>query len=296
MKPKIVDIHNIENILVKVEEAIDPSNLKDFFFTIFHKHNIEIKDDSRIFFSFLKEKKYYQISIFNMKKSLFVTQLDILCQFHQKRSSSHDYELYVFIDYFAIFISKKLYYYQKIDKHTPLKELKVFLEVKFNISIKHEHHIEMTKVEKSLISTYKEEFCLSLEYLNITKLSNHFLKYIVYISILLFLLIYAFFENFHQNIDKELNLHGLEKEYVSLLQSKVYQENISLDFIEIFSYIQKEKLILKSIVYDNHGYKIQLQNKKRDGLLKFIKYFKQSQVETIFENGVMYEMQATIVM
>jgi len=296
MNQKIIEINNIENILIKVDEAIEDSYLKDFFFTILHKHKIERNDESRIFYSYLKEKKYYQLSIFSVKKSPFVTQLDILCQYHQKHSSSEGYELYILRDYFALFIEKKLYYYQKIDKHTPLNELKVFLEEKFNINVEHEHHVQMSQIEKSLTLSQKGDFLLSLEYLDYRKLETTFFKYLAYVVVIVLLLLYTFFENFSEHIDKEEKLKILEKKYASYLQSKLYKETISLNIIEIFKYIQKENLSLKSISYDKHGYKIELQSQERKALLKFIKYFKHSQVETIFENGVVYEMQATIIM
>lgn len=279
---------NIINTLIKVKSEILDDVLNEFLFTSLRRQNIKLYSNSKIFYTYLKENNYYQISTYRTKEKNPILELDLISSYINKIHED-TYNLCICDNLFILYKNCELYYYQKITNDMSSEEIKLFLENKFSILILKKTVFTSSEINKMKLEFNKNNFESKLIYIKKTSLSLFY--YFKFLIILLALFVLSTYLLKSENKD-ELTL--LKNEYNRLEKQKEYKSYVSTKLLNIFLEIKKSNMKINKLVYEDGNILVNITSSKRDSLYFFIKNYKKSVINSITMNGGNYEMDAKI--
>ncbi len=291
IKPK-----DIFSTLIKVKSEILEEVLNEFLLTSLKKNNIKLYSNSKIFYTYLKQANYYQISTFKTKNKKPILEFELICSHinslndNFNNTTEDNYVLCLLQDYFVLFKNSEIYYYQKKSNEMTGSEIKSFLEKKFFLIIKKEYLIE-----ENTLNEFKSKFNINSfesKTLYISKTSFFSFKFLLIILCLCFFLFY-YSNNLFFTKNKNI-LNSLHNEYKNLQKEKKNKNYISLKLLDIYLEIQKSDMKITKLIFENKNISLDIISKKRIFLYDFMKNYQNSVISSINKNGSDYEIHAKI--
>lgn len=278
----------IVNTLIKVKSEILKDVLNEFLFTSLRRQNIKLYSNSKIFYTYLKQNNYYQISTYRTKDEKPILELDLI-NYYINNSSENTFNLCICDDLFILYKNSELYYYQKKSNDMSTEEIKLFLENKFSILILQKTLITNSEINKMKLEFNKKNFKSKLLYIKKTSLNLFY--YFKFLILLLTLFIFATYLLKSENKD-EITL--LKNEYNRLETQKEYKNYVSAKLLNVFLEIKKLNMKINKLVYEDGKFLVNITSSKRNSLYVFIKSYKKSVINSITMNGGNYDMDAKI--
>lgn len=278
----------IVNTLIKVKSEILKDVLNEFLFTSLRRQNIKLYSNSKIFYTYLKQNNYYQISTYRTKDEKPILELDLI-NYYINNSSENTFNLCICDDLFILYKNSELYYYQKKSNDMSTEEIKLFLENKFSILILQKTLITNSEINKMKLEFNKKNFKSKLLYIKKTSLNLFY--YFKFLILLLTLFIFATYLLKSENKD-EITL--LKNEYNRLEKQKEYKNYVSTKLLNVFLEIKKLNMKINKLVYEDGKILVNITSSKRNSLYVFIKSYKKSVINSITMNGGNYDMDAKI--
>lgn len=253
--------HNdFKTILISVEEEILEKNLEKFISTTLKLKGIKVKINESIFYTFVKELKSYQITIFKANKFYFF--------YLEKYCNKSIYTLFIYENYFILYKNKKLYYYQYLKYKLSKQKIKEYFFKRFNLSNLEPIYLNSSELQRCITYTFHIKY----------KYSFLFFCTLIFSFALFFL----------------LKNKKLEKEEVILYKEK---KLLSKELFKLFEITTNLDIQIKNLNFTKGEYKVILYSKQQVNLYKFIdtnkEYF---HTEKVFfnEQGKYYELLGTI--
>lgn len=247
---------------IEVSEKIDNKNLKNFIYTNFKLKNITTNKNDKIFIIYIKELKKYQIFILNEKYDFF--EFQVFEQFYENKEEFGKVDLYLSKDFFCLYKSSKIYYYQKLNQIIQKDELIEFLNKKFQINIDNFKQIDKNEIEKLKNIYLGKNIKQNLSFLNL----NQDYGFIFFVLYLFVILIFSFF--IFSNEEKIEQIENKEEINIDILKHKYkfqsFQEKLDL----IFQDININSLDLQSLEFKQNRLKLILTSSKKEDLYQFL--------------------------
>lgn len=251
---------------IEVSEKIEKKNLKNFIFTNFKLKNIILNRNDKVFVSFIKELKEYQVFILNEEFAFFDFQ--IFEQFYEKEKTSEkqtSFDLYLYEEFFCLYKNGNFYYYQKLNQTIENDELLLFLNKKFKLKIDNFKQLEKKEFEELKKSFLQKQIKQNLHFLNLKK-DYSFSIFILYLFVVIVLSSYIFLEKTEQT-DKIETSQDIDIEvFKSKHKFQSFQEKLNLLFLDIDS----TNLVLQSLDFRQNRIKLILNSQNKDNLYVFL--------------------------
>ncbi len=250
--------NDFKTALISVDEEILEKNLEKFINTSLKLKGIKVKINETIFYTFVKELKSYQITIFKANKFDF---LDL-----EKYCKESSYTLFIYENYFILYKERKLYYYQYLKYKLSKVKIKEYFFKRFNL-----YNIEPVYLNSSHF--YKNSS-------NNIKFKYNFLFFCT--LLLSFTLVFL------------LKNESLEKQEISLYKEK---QLLSKELFMLFENIKNLDIQIKNLKFAKGEFKVVFYSKQHANLYKFINTNKEyfSTKKILFnEQSKYYELFGTV--
>ncbi len=246
--------------IVQVEsKPLFNTALKNFINTNLLLNNVFIESLNKIYLFYISEIKTYQILVAD--DSFDISYLECF----RTNCTSNKNILFVCKNYCILYKNKKPYFFQKNTQQINKDEINRFIESKLSISIDEIKEFDDESLF-SLIDNYKKSnFKAILKDFNKTK--DGFLAiYIVYIfTILAFL----FYFTIYGSVNSKVIVKPKEITYPKM-------QYFSKDYNLILENLNKNKLKVKSFLYENKKIKLLFTSTNKENIYRFLIEFKNS--------------------
>ncbi len=271
---------------IEVSEEIDTKNLKKFISTSLSLNNKDVKNKDRIYLSYIKELKQYQIFILDRGYKYFDFQ--VFEQFFDKNNKYDEYNLYICNNFFTLYKNGTCYYFQNIDRNINSNEFIEYINKRFLLEIKSVEKIEKNYLEDLKIKYIENNKKNLLKMINLKK-DYSFNFYLFYISFLFFLFVFFGLNN------KLGEKNQLEKEEMNLVEKT--KNDFMFTSLEnkikpIFESIIKYQLTLSSFEFKENSLKIIMTGPQRNPFYLFFEENKDILISSsvnYLENENIYE-------
>lgn len=187
--------------------------------------------------------KIYQVFIFDKIPEIFFFK------------SKNINDLFINKDYICIFKEGRLFYYQKINSHENIDELKKLIEEKLNLDFLH------------TIESKEIEFNQSNDYIFFKPVKSNIFKF--FILYMLFLCLGFYFFEFNETKQKdELNLI---QNNILLLKKTIKFEPLSDDVAFLYHKAKSNKLLIESLSFKDSKFFLNLKSTKKQNIYEFLK-------------------------
>ncbi len=276
---------DIDFIEIEVSEKIEERNLKSFILSNLELNNKKTTHNEKIYLSYIKQLKSYQIFILSMNYKHFEFQLfEIL---YEKNANLEEiYDLYFYKNYLILYKNGIFYYFQKISENLNIDDFMDLIVKKFAIKINSYKLFEKQELDELKSIFIHQNF--KSYFKNISFKNSHSFKYflffLAFIATLFFNFIYEDIELKKQkNLDKNSNFE-IEK-VIKEHKFKSLEEKIK-------PIILIEELQLRVFEYDENHLKIVIDSKTKESIYDFIeknKNFNFNPTITYIENSKTFQ-------
>jgi hypothetical protein len=264
MNNEIIEICRLNSFNIKVTEKINTKYIQDFVLTSLRKNGYILSHNSKVFYTYLDKINEYQISYFKSDQIDYIPIVELIDVKHVEPT------LIVSSNFFAVFIDKSLYYFQKIESMMTLQEFKTYAQNRLKINIEHMEFIN----DKQLESLKNNHLQTHLNYVQSESL-NSIKQYALYLgAVVLFTFMLTFFSfgDNNNSVQKD-ELNFLQQQYNNLVINKKISLNTSRRLLSLFNSMNQYELTLNQIKLDEKNAYLRLVSKDKKSIYSFIKHY-----------------------
>ena len=277
---------DIDFIEIEVSEKIEEKNLKSFILSNLELQNKKATHNEKIYLSFIKQLKSYQIFILSTNYKYFEFQLfEIL--YDKKTNLEENYDLYFYEKYVILYKKGIFYYFQKIPENLNVDDFIALIVKKFDIKINRYKQFEKQELDE-LKNTYIQQNFKSF-FQNINLQNNYSFKYFLFfLTFITTLFLNFIYEDIEIKKQKDLNKNSnfeLEK-VIKEHKFKSLEEKIKPILLS------SNELELKAFEYNENHLKIVFDSKTKELIYDFIEKNKSlnfSPIITYIENSKTFQ-------
>ena len=277
---------DIDFIEIEVSEKIEEKNLKSFILSNLELQNKKATHNEKIYLSFIKQLKSYQIFILSTNYKYFEFQLfEIL--YDKKTNLEEIYDLYFYKNYVILYKKGIFYYFQKIPENLNVDDFIALIVKKFDIKINRYKQFEKQELDE-LKNTYIQQNFKSF-FQNINLQNNYSFKYFLFfLTFITTLFLNFIYEDIEIKKQKDLNKNSnfeLEK-VIKEHKFKSLEEKIKPILLS------SNELELKAFEYNENHLKIVFDSKTKELIYDFIEKNKSlnfSPIITYIENSKTFQ-------
>lgn len=288
MNSEVIEICRLNSLNIKVSEKINPKFIKDFVLTSLQNNGYILSQNSKVFYTYLDKINEYQISYFKSSQIDYIPIIELIPIETDKST------LVLSGNFFAIFINKQVYYFQKIESLMSLPEFKAYAEAKLKIKIEHTKFISDEELD-TLKKTHAQSH-LNYVQSESFKSVKYYLMYLCFVGVILF----SFLEFFTQNKVQTQHadeLNFLQQQYNNLIINKKIPTATSHKLLALFNSISGHHLRLKYIKINGENCYVKLSCVNKKNVYSFVKKYQSNilvQSIQFDKNEVSYVLDANI--
>jgi len=186
---------------------------------------------------------------------------------------SEEETLVIFDTYFVVYQNNKPLFFKKIEGNLKLDDLKIFIR----------NHLGIENIKVLPLKDVRlREQSKKIDYRFIKAVRDYqFVYYLLYLCVLVFVTIY-FFIGIEDKYEKD-NFNNLKKNIEKVKKDKKFTY-ISKEVLVIYENAKENKVLIKSILFENSKFQLVLESKKKEGIYKLLTSIKESSINDIQYN------------